>query len=102
MDFPWRINRSISDSRITSSFTENQIIAAVSCLVSLLLLYIIAWPADSAGEVMGGILKYMSLTEHFAQMVKGVIDTKDLVYFATVIVLALFLTHRSVESIRWR
>lgn len=85
-----------------SSFTENQIIAAVSCLVSLLLLYIIAWPADSAGEVMGSILKYMSLTEHFAQMVKGVVDTKDLVYFATVIVLALFLTHRSVESIRWR
>jgi len=87
---------------LTSSFTENQIIAAVSCLVSLLLLYIIAWPADNAGDVMGGILKYMSLTEHFAQMVKGVIDTKDLIYFATVIVLALFLTHRSVESIRWR
>jgi len=87
---------------LTSSFTENQIIAAVSCLVSLLLLYIIAWPADSAGQVMGEILKYMSLTEHFAQMVKGVIDTKDLLYFVTVIVLALFLTHRSVESIRWR
>ena len=87
---------------LTSSVTENQIIAAVSCLVTLLLLYIIAWPADSAGETMGAILKYMSLTEHFAQMVKGVIDTKDLVYFGTVIVLALFLTHRSVESIRWR
>ena len=38
---------------LTSSFTENQIIAAVSCLVSLLLLYIIAWPADTAGETMG-------------------------------------------------
>jgi ABC-2 type transport system permease protein len=87
---------------LTSSFTENQIIAAVSCLVSLLLLYIIAWPADNAGETIGALLRYVSLTEHFAQMVKGVIDSKDLVYFATVIVLALFLTHRSVESIRWR
>jgi ABC-2 type transport system permease protein len=87
---------------LTSSFTENQIIAAVSCLVSLLLLYIIAWPADNAGETIGALLRYVSLTEHFAQMVKGVIDSKDLVYFATVIVLALFLTHRSVESVRWR
>jgi ABC-2 type transport system permease protein len=87
---------------LTSSFTENQIIAAVSCLVSLLLLYIIAWPADNAGETVGALLRYVSLTEHFAQMVKGIIDSKDLVYFATVIVLALFLTHRSVESIRWR
>jgi ABC-2 type transport system permease protein len=87
---------------LTSSLTENQIIAAVSCLVSLLLLYIIAWPADNAGETVGALLRYVSLTEHFGQMVKGVIDSKDLVYFATVIVLALFLTHRSVESIRWR
>jgi len=76
---------------LASSFTENQINAAVSCLVSLLLLYIIAWPADNAGETMGALLCYLSLTEHFAQMVKGVIDSKDLVYFATVIVLALFL-----------
>jgi len=87
---------------LTSALTENQIIAAVSCLVSLLLLYIIAWPADSAGETMGALLRYVSLTEHFGQMVKGVIDSKDLVYFASVIALALFLTHRSVESIRWR
>jgi ABC-2 type transport system permease protein len=51
---------------------------------------------------MGAVLRYLSLTEHFAEMVKGVIDTRDLVYFVTVIVLALFLTQRSVESLRWR
>ena len=87
---------------LTSSLTENQIIAAVSCLVLLLLLYVIAWPADTAGPVVGAVLKYLSLTEHFSELVKGVIDTKDLVYFLSVILLALFLTQRSVESIRWR
>jgi ABC-2 type transport system permease protein len=87
---------------LTSSFTENQIIAAVSCLVALLLLYVISWPADTAGETMGALLKYASLTEHFSELVKGVIDTRDLMYFASVIVLALFLTQRSVESLRWR
>jgi ABC-2 type transport system permease protein len=87
---------------LTSSLTENQIIAAVSCLVFLLLLYVISWPAETAGETMGAILKYLSLTEHFAEMVKGVVDTKDVVYFLSVIVLSLFLTQRSVESLRWR
>lgn len=87
---------------LTSSFTENQIIAAVSCLVALLLLYVISWPADTAGETMGAVLKYVSLTEHFSELVKGIIDTRDLMYFGSVIVLALFLTQRSVESLRWR
>jgi len=92
----------VSVGLLTSSLTENQIIAAVSCLVSLLLLYVISWPAETAGSVMGPVLKYLSLTEHFGEMVKGVIDTKDVVYFVSVIVLALYLTHRSVESVRWR
>ena len=87
---------------LTSSFTENQIIAAVSCLVTLLLLYVISWPAETAGETMGAVLKYVSLTEHFGELVKGTIDTRDLMYFGSVIVLALFLTQRSVESLRWR
>jgi len=87
---------------LTSSITENQIIAAVTCLVMLLLFYVIAWPAETAGPVLGPLLKYLSLTEHFGEMVKGIIDTKDVVYFVSVILLSLFLTHRSVESVRWR
>ena len=92
----------VSVGLLTSSLTENQIIAAVSCLVVLLLLYVISWPADTAGDTLGAVLKYASLTEHFSEMVKGVIDTRDLAYFGSVIVLALFLTQRSVESLRWR
>ncbi|MBI3796837.1 MAG: ABC transporter permease subunit [Deltaproteobacteria bacterium] len=87
---------------LTSSFTENQIIAAVSGLVATLLLYIIGWPAETAGNILGPLLRYLSITEHFADMVKGLIDTRGLVYFASLITLALFLTQRSVESLRWR
>jgi ABC-2 type transport system permease protein len=87
---------------LTSSLTENQIIAAVSCLIALLLLYVIGWPAETASPTLGGILRYLSLTEHFSELVKGVINTKDIVYFLSVVLVALFLTHRSVESLRWR
>jgi len=92
----------VSVGLLTSSFTENQIIAAVTCLVTLLLLYVISWPAETAGATLGAMLKYVSLTEHFGEMVKGVIDTRDLVYFLSITILALFLTQRSVESLRWR
>jgi hypothetical protein len=44
----------------------------------------------------------VSITDHFQQILAGLIDTKDLVYFATLLVMALFLTQRSVESVRWR
>ena len=87
---------------LTSSLTENQIIAAVSGLVATLLLYIIGWPAETAGDVLGPLLRYLSVTEHFAEMVRGIINTRSLVYFLSLISLALFLTQRSVESLRWR
>lgn len=86
----------------TSSTTENQMIAAISCFGALLLLYVISWPAEAGGETFSGLLRYLSLPDHFAQMVRGVIDTTDLVYFLTLILVALFLTQRSVESARWR
>ncbi len=92
----------VSVGLLTSSLTDNQIIAAVSCLVTLLLLWLISWPAETAGPTMGAILRYLSITEHFANLVRGIIDTSDLVYFASLILLALFLTQRSVESLRWR
>jgi ABC-2 type transport system permease protein len=92
----------LSIGLLTSSLTENQIIAAVSCLVALLLLYVINWPADTSTPTIGAVLHYLSVTEHFGEFVKGVVDSRAVIYFVSVIALALFLTHRSVESLRWR
>lgn len=92
----------VSVGLLTSSLTENQIVAAVSCFVILLLLYVLSWPAETTGAELGDLLKYLSVIEHFNEMVKGVVDTKDVVYFLTLILLSLFLTHRSVEASRWR
>ncbi|MBI4488762.1 MAG: ABC transporter permease [Deltaproteobacteria bacterium] len=92
----------ISVGLLTSSLTENQIVAAVTCFVILLLLYVLSWPAETTGTALGEALKYLSVIEHFSEMVKGLIDTKNLVYFLTVIFLSLFLTHRSVEASRWK
>lgn len=85
-----------------SSLTDNQLIAAVTGLVTMLLLFIVAWPAASAGEIVGTILTHLSITEHFDEMVRGIVSTTGLTYFATMIAGWLFLAQRSVESLRWR
>jgi ABC-2 type transport system permease protein len=72
----------------------------VTCFVILLLLYVISWPAETTGFALGSTLKYLSVVEHFGEMVKGLIDTRDIVYFLSLIVLSLFLTHRAVEASR--
>jgi ABC-2 type transport system permease protein len=92
----------VSIGLFTSSLTENQIIAAISCFGLLLLLFVISWPAQAGGSAYADLLRYLSLPDHFAQMVTGIIDTRDVVYFLSVIFVALFLTQRSVESARWR
>jgi ABC-2 type transport system permease protein len=86
----------------TSSVTQNQIIAAISSFGLLILLFVISWPADTGGSIVWSVLKYLSLPDHFSTMVRGVIDTTDLIFFLSVILVALFLTQRSVESARWR
>ena len=68
----------------------------------LLALWIVSWGAEFAGPNLRALLQYLSITEHMDGFSRGIIDTKDLVYYLTAIALALFLTLRSLESKRWR
>jgi gliding motility-associated transport system permease protein len=87
---------------LISSFTENVVVAYVGTLFALLVLYTIGWLGETVQGVAGGVVRYASITEHFQELTKGIVDTKDLVYFVTLLVGALFVTQRSVESVRWR
>jgi len=48
------------------------------------------------------VMAYMSVISHLEPFTKGVIDSKDVVYFLSMIFLGLFLSVRSLESLRWR
>jgi ABC-2 type transport system permease protein len=87
---------------LISSFTDNVVIAYVGSLFALLVLYTVGWLGETVQGAAGGLIRYASITEHFQELTKGIVDTKDLVYFATLLVVGLFLTQRSVESVRWR
>jgi ABC-2 type transport system permease protein len=52
--------------------------------------------------VAGGVLRWISTSSHFEEMVKGLVSTADLAYFAVMIGTFLLLTKAAVESVRWR
>jgi ABC-2 type transport system permease protein len=92
----------ISIGLLISSTTNNQIVAGVVTFVVFLLFWIVGWFADSAGPTIGPITQYLSITEHFDDFSKGVIDTKHVIYYLSLIPFWLFLTAKSVDTERWR
>jgi len=85
-----------------STFTRNQIIAAVVSFAAFLLFYVLNWVTAYSNGAISRVLSYMSLTTHFDAFAKGVVDLKDLVYYLSVIALGVFLTARSVEAFKGR
>ena len=85
-----------------SSLTENQIVAGSATFGVLLAFWLIGWGADAAGGRLRTLLQYLSIIEHMDGFGKGVIDTKDVVYYLTVTAFALFLTLRALDAKRWK
>jgi ABC-2 type transport system permease protein len=85
-----------------STLTKNQIVAGAATFGACLLLWVLEWVSGYETATWARVLSYMSVITHFESFAKGVLDVKDAVYYATVAFLGLFLTARSMESLRWR
>lgn len=85
-----------------SSLTRNQIVAGAIGFAAALLLWILNWSTSFGNSDTVQFLNYLSIVSHLDSFTRGVIDTKDLIYYCSMIFLGLFLTTRSIESLRWR
>jgi ABC-2 type transport system permease protein len=85
-----------------SALTRNQIIAAVGTIGAFLILWVLEWPSGYETATWAQVMAYCSVNRHFDSFTKGVIDSKDAIYYLSLIFLGLFLTSRSMESLRWR
>jgi ABC-2 type transport system permease protein len=93
----------VSVGLFISSLTRNQIVAAVATFGVFLMLWVVDWMSTFAETpVRKAVYEYLSITGHFDDFTKGVLDTKHLVYYLSFIAFGLFLTVRSVDSERWR
>ncbi len=85
-----------------STLTKNQIIAGAATFGVCLMLWVMEWVAGYETAPWAKVLAYMSVITHFESFAKGVLDSKDALYYVSLIFLGLFLTSRSMESLRWR
>lgn len=85
-----------------STTTRSQIVAGVATFAICLLLWVLDWMTAYDTAAWAKAVAYLSVLAHFEPFSKGVIDTKDVVFYLSMIFLGLFLTARSMESIRWR
>ena len=92
----------ISVGLLISSLTKNQIVSGMVTFAVFLLLWVINWIASFTGPTTQSVLNYLSITDHFDDFTKGILDTKHLVYYFSVMSFGLFLTARSVDTERWK
>lgn len=85
-----------------SSLTESQIIAGVVTFVTFLLLWVLDFGVRGSTTWYGEIMQYLSILRHFDDFTRGVIDTTSLIFYISLVVLGLFLTLRTLDSMRWR
>lgn len=89
----------ISIGVFASSITNNQIIAFLTALFIGLFFHIIFNVlAGSFTGLLSEIFNALSLSSHFESISRGVIDTKDLIYFLSLMVLGLFLSEVSLSK----
>jgi ABC-2 type transport system permease protein len=86
----------------TSSLTKNQVIAFVVSFVIVFILFMLDKVVFYFPGILGTFLEYLSVDYHFSNIARGVIDTRDLIYYFSVIFFFLILAIRSLESRRWR
>jgi ABC-2 type transport system permease protein len=85
-----------------STTTRNQIIAGGVTFFVCLLLWLLSWSTAFETGAASQVLNYLSIVTHFDNFAKGLLDSKDVIFYLSMIFFGLFLTSRSMESLRWR
>lgn len=87
-----------------SSISENQVVAFIISLAVIFLLLLIGIAPiylNALGPIVP-IAEYVSLLSHFNNITRGVIDSRDVIYYVSVIVLFLYLNVKNIEARKWR
>jgi ABC-2 type transport system permease protein len=86
---------------LVSTLTESQVIAFFVTFILLVALLFVGDIAQHVPNVLGTVFREISFKEHFIPFQRGLIDTRDVVFFISCAVLALMFAFRSLESRKW-
>ncbi|MBU1108390.1 MAG: ABC transporter permease [Candidatus Riflebacteria bacterium] len=92
----------ISLGLFASTLTENQIIAAMISFGGLMLFWIFGWAKHAFESDFGEFLGKLSLFDRYAEFLRGIVDSGNVIFFVVFTMTWLFLATRVLESDRWR
>jgi ABC-2 type transport system permease protein len=85
-----------------STLTRNQVIAGILSFCAFLGAWTLGWADDPSAGLVQRFVAQLGVTTHMEDLVKGVVDLKDLIFYLSFISFGLFLAHQSVAAQRWR
>ncbi|MDN5354707.1 MAG: gliding motility-associated transport system permease protein [Candidatus Cloacimonadota bacterium] len=85
-----------------SSLTDNQIVAFIISFLIIFFLFILEYSLFILPSYLSGFFQYLSIGYHFSNLTRGVIDTRNLVYFGSLIVLFLRFSVLTLENRKWK
>ena len=87
---------------LASALSKSQVVGFVTAFVVLLFLFLIEWMAQSGADWLSALVRYVGIQQHLENFAKGIIDTKDVIYYFSVVALCLLLSVRAMQAWKWR
>ncbi len=91
-----------SAGTFASSITDNQVVAFIIAVFIVIVFWLLDKMLMFVPSTLAGFVQFMSVDYHFANLSRGVIDTRNLIYFGSVIGFFLYLTNKLMEVRKWR
>jgi ABC-2 type transport system permease protein len=91
----------VSVGLLISSLTDSQVIAFFVTFIVLGALYWLGEIAALVPAAFGTVLRELSFKEHYSSFERGLLDTRDVIFFLSVTILALVFAFRALESRKW-
>lgn len=87
---------------MASSFARNQVVAFILALGICFALFLMGKLVPMMPRSIAPLVEYLSLDSHFRAVARGVIDSRDLVYYASITGACLFVAAQSLASRQWK
>ncbi len=86
---------------LASSLTDNQVVAFIIGFVFVFIFFMLDKVLMYVPEGLTSIVEFLSVDYHFSNIARGVIDSRDVIYFLSLLGFTLYLTTLSLERRKW-
>ena len=85
-----------------SSLFDNQVVSFIIAVFIVLMFFLFDKLLIFVPSILSGLIQYLSVDYHFSNIARGVIDSRNIIYFISIIGIFLFLTVQVLNSRRWK